>query len=131
MALLLLGAWAKLVILGAVWLEGGSMLAIAVAFAVWRLIAAAGGLAITVADARRLGAFATKRSDPSSFAARHEDFWPFTRDGALTVLPQAAVAFSTLLIGALSGVITAGLYRLATKVGEAAWIYTNPIAFVL
>ena len=131
MVLLLLGALAKVVILGAVILEGGGMLAIAVAFAIWRLVAAAGGLAITAAEARRLGAFATKRSDPSFFAERHRDFWLFTRDGALTVLPQAAVDFSTLLIGALSGVATAGVYRLATKVGEAARIYTNPIAFVL
>ena len=72
-----------------------------------------------------------KRSGRISFAERHEDFWPFTRAGAITVLPQAAVDFSTLLIGALSGIATAGLYRLATKVGEAARIYTNPIAFVL
>jgi O-antigen/teichoic acid export membrane protein len=111
--------------------EGGGMLAIAVAFAVWRLIAAAGGLGITAAEARRHGALAAERSDRGSFAERHEDFWPFTRDGAITVLPQAAVDFSTLLIGTLSGITAAGLYRLATKVGEGARIYTNPIAFVL
>jgi O-antigen/teichoic acid export membrane protein len=131
MGLLLLGALAKVAILGGVMLEGGGMLAIAVAFAAGRLIAAAGGLIITAAEARRPGALDTNPSSRISFAERHEDFWPFTRAGAITVLPQAAVDFSTLLIGALSGVATAGLYRLATKVGETARIYTNPIGFVL
>ena len=131
MVLLLVGALVKVAILGVVMFEGGGMLAIAIAFAAWRLIAAAGGLAITAAEARRHGALAATRSDRSSFAERHEDFWPFTRDGAITVLPQAAVDLSTLLIGALSGITAAGLYRLATKVGEAARIYTSPIAFVL
>jgi O-antigen/teichoic acid export membrane protein len=131
MVALLLGALLKVAILGVVMLEGGSMLAIAAAFAVWRSVAAAGGLAITVAEARRHGAPGTKRSGLRSFAERNEDFWPFTRTGAITVLPQAAVDFATPLIGALSGVAAAGLYGLAMKVGEAARIYTIPIGFVL
>jgi O-antigen/teichoic acid export membrane protein len=131
MVALLLGALLKVAILGLAMLEGGSMLAIAFAFAVWRSVTAAGGLVITAAEARRHGALDTKRSGRRAFAERNEDFWPFTRTGAITVLPQAAVDFATPLIGALSGVATAGLYGLATKVGEAARIYTIPIGFVL
>jgi O-antigen/teichoic acid export membrane protein len=131
MVALLVGALLKVVILGVVMLHGGGMLAIAVAFAVWRSVAAGGGLAITAAEARRHGALDTKRSSWRAFAERNEDFWPFTRTGAITVLPQAAVDFATPLIGALSGVATAGLYGLATKVAEAARIYTIPIGFVL
>lgn len=131
MVALLLGALLKVMILGGVMLEGGGLLAIAIAFAVWRSVAAAGGVAITAAEARRHGALDTKRSGRRAFAEQNEDFWAFTRTGAITVLPQAAVDFATPLIGALSGVATAGLYGLATKVAEAARIYTIPIGFVL
>jgi O-antigen/teichoic acid export membrane protein len=131
MAWLLLGALVKVVVLGMVMVEGGGILGVAIAFAAWRLIAATGGLVTTALEAHRHGALSTKRSGQLSFAEQHEDFWAFTRAGAVTVLPQAAVDFSTLLIGILSGVATAGLYRLATKVGEASRIYTNPISFIL
>jgi O-antigen/teichoic acid export membrane protein len=131
MVALLLGALLKVAFLGVAMLEGGGMLAIAIAFAIWRSVAAGGGLAVTAAEARRHGALDTKRLGHRVFAERNEDFWSFTRTGAVTVLPQAAVDFATPLIGALSGVATAGLYGLATKVGEAARIYTIPIGFVL
>ena len=130
-AWLLLGALVKVGVLGMVMVEGGGMLGVAIAFAAWRLIAAAGGLVTTALEARRHGALSTKRAGQTSFAEQHEDFWALTRAGAVTVLPQAAVDFSTLLIGIMSGVTTAGLYRLATKVGEVSRIYTNPISFVL
>ena len=130
-AWLLLGALVKVAVLGMVMVEGGGILGVAIAFAAWRLIAAAGGLVTTGLEARRHGALSTKRSSQISFAEQHEDFWTLTRAGAVTVLPQAAVDFSTLLIGIMSGVTTAGLYRLATKVGEVSRIYTNPISFVL
>ena len=130
-AWLLLGALVKVAVLGALMVGGGGILGVAIAFAAWRLIAATGGLVTTALEARRHGALSTKRSGQISFAEQHEDFWAFTRAGAVTVLPQAAVDFSTLLIGIMSGVATAGLYRLATKVGEVSRIYTNPISYVL
>ncbi|MGH6824137.1 lipopolysaccharide biosynthesis protein [Methyloceanibacter sp.] len=128
---LMLGAMVKVAILALVMTKGGGMIAIAIAFVIWRLISAIGGLAITFRQARRQGALSVKRSDPISFAEWHEDFWPLTRASAITVLPQAVFEFSTPLIGALSGVTNAGLFRLSTKVSEAARIYTNPVAFVV
>ncbi len=128
---LMLGALVKVLILYVVMREGGSMTGVVVAFVMWALIHTIGGLAIMASQARRHGAFSVEGSDSNAFSEWHGDFWAFTRGGAISVLPQAAVEFSTPLIGALSGITTAGLYRLATKVGEAARIYTNPMGFVL
>jgi O-antigen/teichoic acid export membrane protein len=128
---LILGSMVKVAILAVVMVEGGGMIGVALAFVVWRLVSAIGGLAITLRQARRQGALLVKRSDPISFAEWHEDFWPVARAGAITALPQVVFEFSTPLIGALSGVTSAGLYRLSTKVGDAARIYTSPIAFVV
>jgi O-antigen/teichoic acid export membrane protein len=128
---LMLGATVKVAILALVMAKGDGVIGVAIAFVVWRLISAIGGLVITLRQARLQGALSVKRSDPIAFAEWHEDFWPLTRAGAITALPQAVFEFSTPLIGALSGVTSAGLYRLSTKVGEAARIYTNPIAFVV
>ncbi len=128
---LMLGSLVKVAILALVMIKGGGMVGVAVAFVVWRLLSGVGGLAITLKQARYQGALLAKRSDPFAFAEWHEEFWPLTRASAITVLPQAVFEFSTPLIGALSGVTSAGLYRLSTKVGDAARIYTNPIAFVV
>ena len=128
---LMLGAMAKVAILALVMARGGGMIGVAIAFVIWRLISAIGGFAITLRQARRQGALSVRRSNAISFAEWHQDFWPLTRAGAITVLPQVVLEFSTPLIGALSGVTNAGVYRLSTKVGEAARIYTNPIAFVV
>ncbi len=131
MGWLMLGSLMKVAILFGVLLAGGGILGVAIAFTAWRVVAAAGGLAITATQARRHGALSVRRSGATMFAASHDDFWPVARAGAVTALPQAIVEFSTVLMGVLSGVTAAGLYRLATKVGEAARIYTNPIAFVV
>ncbi|MGE3831987.1 MAG: lipopolysaccharide biosynthesis protein [Parvibaculaceae bacterium] len=128
---LLLGALMKVAILLAILLVGGGIFGVAIAFTAWRVVAAAGGLAITATQARRHGALSVQRSDPEVFAANHEEFWTLARAGAITALPQAIVEFSTVLMGIISGVTAAGVYRLATKVGEAARIYTNPISFVV
>jgi O-antigen/teichoic acid export membrane protein len=128
---LMLGSLVKVAILAVVMATGGGMIGIAIAFVIWRLISAIGGLAITLRQARRQGALSVKRSDAIAFAEWHEEFWPLTRAGAITVLPQAVFEFSTPLIGALSSVTNAGLFRLSTKVSEAARIYTTPIAFVV
>jgi O-antigen/teichoic acid export membrane protein len=128
---LMLGSLVKVAILAVVMAMGGGMIGIVAAFVVWRLVSAVGGLAITLRQAHLQGALSVKRSDPITFAEWHEEFWPVTRASAITVVPQAVFEFSTPLIGALSGVTAAGLYRLSTKVGDAARIYTTPIAFVL
>ena len=128
---IMLGALVKLMILAVVLMDNGGMMGVAIAFATGALVLAIGGLTITVVQARHHGALSVRRSGPSSFAERHEDFWTLTRVGAIAVLPQTVIEFSTVLIGALSGVLAAGLYRLATKVGDAAKIYTTPIAFVV
>ena len=128
---IMLGALVKVMILAVVLMDNGGMMGIAIAFAAGALVLAIGGLTITGVQARRHGALSVKRSGSRSFAERHEDFWTLTRAGAIAVLPQIVVEFSTVLIGALSGVLAAGLYRLATKVGDAARIYTTPIAFVV
>ena len=130
-AWLILGALVKLGMLALVMVNDGGLLGVAIAFAVGGLAFAVGGIATTVAQARSHGALSAKRSDRNSFAERHDDFWTLTRAGAIAVLPQIVVEFSTVLIGVLSGTVVAGLYRLATKVGEAARIYTSPIAFVV
>ena len=128
---LILGSLVKVAILAVVMAEGGGMIEVALAFVVWRIVSAVGGLAITLRQAHRQGALLVKRSDPISFAEWHEDFWPVARAGAITALPQVVFEFSTPLIGALSGVTSAGLYRLSTKVADAARIYTNPVSFVV
>ena len=128
---IILGALVKVMILTAVLMNNGSLMGVAIAFAAGALLLAIGGLSITLVQARHHGALSVGRSGSSSFAERHEDFWTLTRVGAIAALPQIIVEFSTVLIGALSGVLAAGLYRLATKVGEAARVYTGPIAFVV
>src|SRR6185503_2035542 len=124
---IMIGALVKLAILALVLMNNGGMTGVAIAFATGALILAIGGLTITVVQARHHGALSVELSAPTSFAERHRDFWTLTRFGAIAVLPQIVIEFSTVLIGALSGVLAAGLYRLATKVGEAAKIYTTPI----
>lgn len=128
---IMLGALAKVTILAVVLLGNGGMIGVAIAFAAGALVLAIGGLTITVVQARHYGALSVRRSGPNSFAERHEDFWTLTRVGAIAVLPQIVVEFSTVMLGALSGVLAAGVYRLSTKVGEAERIYTTPIAFVV
>ena len=64
------------------------MIGVAIAFVIWRLISAIGEFAITLRQARRQGALSVRRSNAISFAEWHQDFWPLTRAGAITVLPR-------------------------------------------
>lgn len=97
----------------AVWIATGLTASVAVAAGAWVVPAALVGVPMALLLARRLG---SRPVEVGSWARTGREFWRFTvpRAGA-QVLQVTILWFDTLLLSAVAGPATAGVYAVATR----------------